>query len=243
MLEEYIKEIVKSEISEQKLNDMYGKNIHELKQENEKLKNILNEIHEICVQTWGEQLPYFEVRRLLNVIRLISENGLNGANDITKNTKQESEKLNGDKKVLKDTLEKSNNYAIFLGQENEKLKQENEKLKKELLDSKNGLNGANHVIKNNKEWIGLQDKKIKELEEEIRLFKSDKEDLEYNLRRKSTQNIQLESKNRFLERENKKLKEKMCIIKGLIHVQHKRTYTNDNLMRTIKLIEDNLKES
>lgn len=35
----------------------------------------------------------------------------------------------------------------------------------------------------------------------------------------------------------------MSIIKGIIHVQHKRAYTNDNLMTTIKLIEDILKES
>ena len=46
-----------------------------------------------------------------------------------------------------------------------------------------------------------------------------------------------------LIKENKKLKEKMSIIKGIMHVQHKRTYTNDNLMTTIKLIEDILKES
>ena len=81
-----------------------------------------------------------------------------------------------------------------IGSELEELKQENEKLKKELLDSKNGLNGANDIIKN-------------------------------------------------MKQENQKLKDKTYNIKGIIHVQHKRTYTNDNLMRTIKLIEDILKES
>lgn len=164
MLEEYIIETVKKELVKQKLNVVYGKNNQDLEQENEKLKNILNEIHEICASTWGMQLPYFEVRSLLNKIRKISENSLNDENDDIKS-----------------------------------MKQENKKLKKELLDSKNGLNCANHVIKNNKEWINKQDKKIKELEEEIRLFKSDKEDLQYNLRRVSIQKIQLKSKNKSLE--------------------------------------------
>lgn len=49
--------------------------INFLKQENEKIKDILNEIHEICFSTWGVSLPYCEVRRLLNVIREISKIG------------------------------------------------------------------------------------------------------------------------------------------------------------------------
>ena len=47
----------------------------ELKKENEQLKDILNEIHEICVSSWGDPLPYFEVRSLLNKIRVISKIG------------------------------------------------------------------------------------------------------------------------------------------------------------------------
>lgn len=49
--------------------------IDSLKQENEHLKNILNEIYEICDSTWGVKLPYFEVRSLLNKIREISKIG------------------------------------------------------------------------------------------------------------------------------------------------------------------------
>lgn len=51
----------------------------------------------------------------------------------------------------------------------------------------------------------------------------------------------LVNENQDLKQEN--LKDKLYNIKGIIHVQHKRTYTNDNLMRTIRLIEDILKES
>lgn len=37
MLEEYIKETVKKELAKQRLNDIYGKNSQELKQENKKI--------------------------------------------------------------------------------------------------------------------------------------------------------------------------------------------------------------
>lgn len=131
-----------------------------------------------------------------------------GGIDIEKQKlKQENEKLKHENKELKNL-----SCTIVVGNDgkldssfNQKLKSENEKLKKELLDSKNGLNGANHVIKNNKEWINQQDKKIKELEETIRCLKSDKEDLKYNLRRKSTQKIQLETKNKWLEDKFKRI--------------------------------------
>lgn len=104
------------------------------------------------------------------------------------------------KETVKKELAKQKLNGMY-GKNKQELKQENEKLKKELRDSKNGLNGANHVIKNNKEWINSQDK--------LRLLKSDKEDLQYNLRRKSTQKIQLEAKNKYLEQENEKLKLKV----------------------------------
>lgn len=141
--------------------------------------------------------------------------------------KQENEQLKKENEMLKNSYNFINNNTLpdleskvtskeriateinlVLNKEKrkaEELEQENEKLKKELLDSKNGLNGANYVIKNNKEWINSQDKKIKELEEEVRCLKSDKEDLQYNIRRKSTQKIQLETKNKCLEDKFKRI--------------------------------------
>lgn len=123
---------------------------------------------------------------LKNYIRNIIEREIDGfkLENTLKQLKEKTKCFQNDKNVLLKQISEQN--------------EENEKLKKELLDSKNGLNGANYVIKNNKEWINQKDKKIKELEE-IRIFKNDKEVLQYNLRRVSTQKILLESKNKVLE--------------------------------------------
>ena len=213
MLEEYIKETVKNELAKQKLNGMYGKNKQVLKQENEKLK------HKIKQDSEAYSLELETIMIALEITRTENEK-----------LKKENEQL----KNLSCTIVVGNDGkldSLF----NQKLKSENEKLKKELLDSKNGLNGANYVIKNNKEWINLQDKKIKQLEEEIRAFKSDKEDLQYNLRRKSTQKNQLETKNKCLEEKFKR-----------IYKTIEENYYQDGyyeLLRIKNIVVDILKES
>lgn len=80
---------LKKELCDSK-NGLNGANdiIKNMKQENEKLKDTLNEIHEICFSTWGAPLPYCEVRSLLNKIREVSKNALKG-----ENMKKENEKL------------------------------------------------------------------------------------------------------------------------------------------------------
>lgn len=110
-----------------------GNLLSEQREENEKLKNILNEIHEICDSTWGAKIPYFEVRSLLNKIRAISENALNGENDVIKNISQENEKLKKELRDSKNGLNGANDIIKNMKQENEKL---NEK-----------LDGIKHVIK------------------------------------------------------------------------------------------------
>lgn len=54
------------------------------------------------------------------------------------------------KETVKKELAKQKLNVVY-GKNNQDLKQENEKLKKELRDSKNGLNGANDIIKNMKQ--------------------------------------------------------------------------------------------
>lgn len=86
MLEEYIKETVKKELAKQKLNVVYGKNNQDLEQENEKLKEyikLLQEDKDVLLKQVSQQIK--ELRD--------SKNGLNGANDIIKNMKQENKKL------------------------------------------------------------------------------------------------------------------------------------------------------
>lgn len=201
MLEDYIKKIVKEEIAKDNLNKQYGKNataVYELymkeqnlNKENESLKIILNEIYAICDPTWGQKLPYREIRSLLNRIRALSKTDdlIDEKEKIEslsyrelmqeiKKLKQENEKLKKENEILeksiknlgstvslKDNLlneknkeieelndlyekEKNKNYKTL---ESLELKQKNEKLRKELRDSKNGLNGANDVIKNMKQ--------------------------------------------------------------------------------------------
>lgn len=225
-----------------------GYKLESLKQENEQLKNLSCTI---VVDNDGKLDSLFnkqlrkENEQLKEAIENLEGKLILKGNLLTEQ-KEENKHLKNTLKLSKNTIlelkdsyeqERNKNYKTL---ESEELKQENEKLKKELLDSKNGLNGANHVIKNNKEWINSQDKKIKELEEEIRCLKSDKEDLQYNLRRRSTQKIQLETKNKVLE-------EKLYAILNQVSSYNTAKETGDlsffSLMCLINDIENILKES
>lgn len=164
-------------LNKQILNYVYGKNAIDVQEKNDLIKK--NEDLKKENDKLKESIENLEGKLILKG-NLLSEQ------------KEENVKLK--ELYSKEKLEKNKSLFNSYGE-----KYKIDSLKKELLDSKNGLNGANHVIKNNKEWIKSQDKKIKELEEKIRCLKSDKEDLQYNLRRKSTQKIQLETKNKFFE--------------------------------------------
>lgn len=117
-----------------------------------------------------------------------------------------------------------------------------ETVKKELAKQK-----LNVVYGKSNQDLEQENEKLKEY---IKLLQEDKDDL---LKQVSQQKKELrDSKNglngvndiiKNMKQENEKLKEKMYNIKGIINVQHKRTYTNDNLMRTIKLVEETIKES
>lgn len=135
-----------------------------------------------------------------------------------------------------------NQIIIGLDEENEDLKQENEKLKKELVDSKNGLNGANHVIKNNKEWIKSQDKKIKELEEENRHIKSQlSNNIYFNLYQKQVERTEI-----LVKEKDKEIEE----LKDLYEKERNKNYKtleseelkqkNKKLKEIIENLEDNL---
>lgn len=205
-----------AELKHQVLSNDY----YDIVQENKKLKKE-NEILERSYNFISNNtLPDLE-SRITSKERIAT-----GINLMLNKEKRKTEEL--EKELAKQKLNG------MYGKNEQELKQENKKLKKELLDSKNGLNGANHVIKNNKEWINQQDKKIKELEEEIRFFKSDKEDLQYNLRRKSTKYVQLESKNKVLE-------EKLTKISSAINPVRNASFYG--LMCTIDTIRSIIKES
>lgn len=134
MLEDYIKKIVKEEIVKDNLNKQYGKNAtsvyklymkeQNLNKENESLKIILNEIYAICDSTWGQELPYCEIRSLLNRIRALSK---------TDDLIDEKEKI------------ESLSYRELM-QEIKKLKQENEKLKKENEKLEDKLSKISNIV-------------------------------------------------------------------------------------------------
>lgn len=101
MLEEYIKETVKKELAKQKLNVVYGKNNQDLEQENEKLKEyikLLQEDKDVLLKQVSQQIK--ELRD--------SKNGLNGANDIIKNIKQENQKLKDKLTIISNLVTSSN---------------------------------------------------------------------------------------------------------------------------------------
>lgn len=205
MLKSYIKKIVKTELAKQKLNYIYGSKIT-YDTNYDHLNELVSHLNEVIHQQNSELSKLYTTNSSLK-----QEN--EALKQDSEEVKMRYNKISEENKELKNTLKGSKNTILELKElySKEKLDKnrslsnsygktyEIEHLKKELRDSKNGLNGANNVIKNNKEWINSQDKKIKELEEKIRCLKSDKEDLQYNLRRKSTQKIQLETKNKCLE--------------------------------------------
>lgn len=190
MLKRFISKVVKSELAKEKLNKQFGKqknyvpltdldyeyvklrekikwlehdNItlkdlyeqeknknyktlesEELKQENIKLKELYSkeklEKNKLLFNSYGEK---YEIDLL----------------------KQENEKLKKENEQLKNL-----SCTIVVGNDgkldslfNQKLKSENEKLKKQLLDSKNGLNGANDIIKNMKQ----ENQKLKEANSDL----------------------------------------------------------------------------
>lgn len=139
--------------------------------------------------------------------------------------------LNKENEKLKFYLKKSNDFAKFLEQENQELKESLEKQKQRQYET-------------NEFWsqqkIADESEKLKQ--ENIHLNKRLDEYSKTLLEAIKIKDF-LQEENEKLKNENKKSKKKLCIIKGIIHVQHNRTYTNDNLMTTIKLIEDNIKES
>lgn len=217
--------------------------IYQLKQENKELKLLnekLNQENKELLSSPSDT-TFYELQQeninLNNILDKYAETLLEAIKikDSLQNENETLKKENKELSKMDDTMTVDENGTIE-SLFNKQLKHENEKLKKELLDSKNGLNGANHVIKNNKEWINSQDKKIKELEEEIRCLKSDNEDLQYNLRRKSTQKIQLETKNKCSE-------EKLTKISNVISLYITNDITFMRLMTTIGKIKIILKES
>ena len=263
MLKKYIKDIVKTELMKQKLNDIYGlarsynlnsvsdKERQELNEEILILKNLNNnvidrnkylklEISNLILE--NEKLEE-SIKNLGGTVSL-KDNLLNEKNkeieelkdlyeqERNKNyktlesveLKQEIEKLKKENEQLKNL-----SCTIVVGNDgkldslfNQKLKSENEKLKKELLDSKNGLNGANDIIKNTKQ--------------ENQKLKGDKEVLEEALE---------ESNNyvAYLEKETKKLNEKLDGIKYVIKKQRLSALTYEKLKDTFMLIERYIKES
>lgn len=292
MLKRYIKDIVKTELTKQKLKDIYiserSYNLNsvsdkERQQYNEEISILKNHNNNINERNKYLKLEISQLRRENETLKQDSEETKIRYNKISKENEQLknlsctivvdndgkldslfNQKLKSENEQLKEAIENLEGKLILKGnllseqkQQNKQLKenikwfqndkyvllkqiseqkQENEKLRKELRDSKNGLNGANHVIKNNKEWINSQDKKIKELEEEIRCLKSDNEYLQYNLRRKSTQKIQLETKNKGLE-------EKLTKISNVVSLYNTNDITFMSLMSTIDNIRNILKES
>lgn len=127
MLKKYIQDIAKNEARK----FLLSKDYYEIAQENRKLKKENVKLKDLYEQEKNKNYKTLESEEL----------------------KQENEKLKHENKQLKNL-----SCTIVVGNDgkldslfNQKLKTENEKLKKELRDSKNGLNGANDVIKNTKQ--------------------------------------------------------------------------------------------
>ena len=177
-----------------------GNLLSEQREENEKLKNILNEIHEICDSTWGEQLPYFKVRSLLNKIREISENALNGENDDIKNMKQENKKLKKENEIL----ERSYNFIS----------------NNTLPELESGVTSKERIATELNLMLNKEKRKVEELEQEIKELKSkDYSTTDIHIVQLEEANSKIETignmveklinKNQELKQENKKLKIKL----------------------------------
>lgn len=163
MLKSYIKKIVKTELAKQKLNHIYGSkitydtNYDYLNELVSHLNGVIHQQNSELSKLYSNTSSLKQENELLKESIENLEGKLISKSNLLSEQKEENVKL---KNIYsKEKLEKNKSLFNSYGE-----KYEIETLKKELLDSKNGLNGANHVIKNNKEWINQQDKKIKELE-------------------------------------------------------------------------------
>lgn len=257
--EHYLRDKVESEIKYSEfLVNHKNQIIIGLKQENEDLKQE-NEKLEESIKNLGGTLSLKdnllnEKNKEIKELKVLYEQEKLEKNKFLFNTygekyeidslKLENEGLKEENKHLKITLKLSKNKILELKDlyeqekdknyktlESEELKQEIEKLKQENEQLKNL--SCTIVVGNDGKLDSLFNQKLKSENEKL---KESIENLDGKLILKG--NLLSEQK-----QENEKLKEKMYNIKGIIHVQHKRTYTNDNLMRTIKLIEDIIKES
>lgn len=238
MLKSYIKKIVKSELAKEKLNKSCGKykslvmyfndTIHQQNNELSKLYNTNSSLKESIENLEGKLI--------------LKANLLSGLKQEYVKLKRENEKLKESIKNLGGTLNLKDNLLNEKNKEIEELKvlYEQEKLEKnKFLFNTYGEKYEIDSLKLENEELKEENKHLKntlKLSKNIILELKDSYEQERNKNYKT-----LESEE--LKQENQKLKDKLYSIKGIIHVQHKRTYTNDNLMRTFKLIEDILKES
>lgn len=174
MLKRYIKDIVKAELTKQKLNNIYGSsrlyNLNsvsdkERQELNEEISILKNHNNNIIERNKHLKLKIYQIRQENEILKQENEKleksikNLGGTLSLKDNLLNEKNKEIEELNYLYEK-EKNKNYKTL---ESLELKQENEKLRKELRDSKNGLNGANDIIKNMKQ----ENQKLKNILTEI----------------------------------------------------------------------------
>lgn len=233
MLKRYIKDIVKTELTKQKLNHIYGSarsyNLNsvsdkERQQYNEEISILKNHNDNIIERNKYLQLQLSqEKNKYDDLLKCIDES-----------YKKQSERINELEQQLEDkSLENGNlqfnsysdKYEInILQNENEKLKQENEQLKNI---------SCSIVIGNDGKLDSLFNKQLRKENEQL---KESIENIEGKLILKA--NLLSEQK-----QENKKLEDKLSKISNVVSLYNTNEITFMSLMSTIDNIRNILKES